>query len=176
VARSLRRRRRWAEWAAPGGAARGPSDDAAWVDGVADRLVHLVRGAAHPLGGRADVLVVDARGVAPDAGAAAAFLRGLRDAGVDARPAAGPDGDPGRPLVVALVDGGALARATPHRADARAAVERAGAAAGRAARDLVVVHFAAPRDAAAVPAADVVCARSADPVMQRAAARWLARR
>jgi hypothetical protein len=79
-------------------------------------------------------------------------------------------------LVVALLESGAPGRAAAERAAARAAVERAAAAAGRSARDLVVVHFAPPRDAAELPAPDVVCAWSADPVMQRAAARWLARR
>lgn len=173
VARSLRRRSRWAEWGAPGTLAAGePSPtEPSWADEVAERLVHLVRGVARPLRGRAEVLVLDdAFGSTADA--AGTFVRTLRDAGVDASASATADGDAGRTLVVALMDGGAPGRAAARRA----ALERAGAAAGRAARDLVVVHFAPPRDAAELPAPDVVCAWSADPVMQRAAARWLARR
>ncbi|HEY0780366.1 MAG TPA: glycoside hydrolase family 3 N-terminal domain-containing protein [Gemmatirosa sp.] len=186
VQQSVRRRLRWAQWAAPPNDWRRPAAaDAAWGAQLAERAVHAVRGEPVPLAAAAAVLVVD--GTAADEGDPSAargaapprrddFADTLATAGVevsgDQEAAYGSD----VPLLVALFGGervrvGCPAYDAPTLARVQDAVERARAA-GRAA---TVVQFAPPRVAVDI-GAPVLCAWSSDRAMQQAAARWLTAR
>ncbi|MDF1505611.1 glycoside hydrolase family 3 N-terminal domain-containing protein [Roseisolibacter sp. H3M3-2] len=71
VQQAVRRRLKWAQWAAPPNDWRRPiAADAAWGAQLADRVVHVARGAVASLGGAVEVVVVDddaADAAAPEA-------------------------------------------------------------------------------------------------------------
>ncbi len=187
VQQSVRRRLRWAQWAAPPNDWRRPAAaDAAWGAQLAERAVHAVRGEPAPLAAAAAVLVVDgtaadesdpsaARGAAPPR--RDEFAETLATAGVEV--SGGDDATYGAdvPLLIALFGGERVRAGGPAYDESTVdrvhdAVERSRAA-GRA---VTVVHFAPPRAAAADLGAPALCAWSGDRAMQQAAARWLTAR
>jgi hypothetical protein len=179
VHQSVRRRLKWAQWAAPPNEWRRPTaSDTAWGAQLADRVVHAVRGAPPALATDVDVLTLDADDTAACTPRGRdAFADTLRTAGHQVRIVS--DVVPGgAPLLIALCpapaaehgDESALAQLTASVAAACADAERAGRAA-------VVMLFAHPRLASVVPVdVPLVCAWSSDAAMQRAAARWLVAR
>ena len=177
---ALRRRHRWAEWAAPVAAA---VDDAplaadAWGDEVAEQVVHALHGRVPRLAPVTEVVVVDddLGGPYPPP-SREPLLAALAGAGVDARRVERPTAASRGPVVVALFGDIRSWKGRPgYSAAAREAVATACAEARRQARDAVVVQFSHPRLADAIEGADaVVCAWGGERVMQAAAARWLAR-
>ena len=86
-------------------------------------------------------------------------------------------GGSGTSLIVALFGDIRSWKGRPgYSAAARATVAAACDAARRQARDAIVVQFSHPRLAAEVQgASSIVCAWGGEPVMQGAAARWLAK-
>lgn len=175
VHQSLRRRLKWAQWASPPNEYRRPAaSDVAWGAQLAERVVHVVRGRPLHLAGALDVLVVDddLGGPTPPP-SRAPFVAALTEAGLAASPVSVPGAAGRRSTVLALFgDVRAWKGRAGYAAESRAAVERACAVRP----DLVVVQFGHPRLAAEIPAArHVVSAWGGEPVMQRAAARWLVR-
>ena len=186
VQQSVRRRLRWAQWAAPPNDWRRPAAaDATWGGQLAERVVHVVRGEPAPLGAVAAVLVVDGRrsDVAdPGTGRSAPpsrrdeFAETLATAGIEVRGAEDVAFGPDVPLFIAVFGGERVAAGCPPYdgetiGRVRDAVERA----REVGRPVTVVHFAPPRAALDVGAA-ALCAWSSDRAMQQAAARWLTAR
>ncbi len=187
VQQSVRRRLRWAQWAAPPNDWRRPAAaDAAWGAQLAERAVHVLRGEPAPISGAVAVLVVDAsaaderdpstvRGAHPPR--RDEFTETLATAGLDVRAPDESTFDADVPLVIALF-GGERVRVGSAPYDDDAGLARAQDAAARAraeGRAVTVVQFAPPRMVAAIDA-PVLCAWSGDRAMQQAAARWLTAR
>lgn len=179
VERALRRRLKWAQWAAPPNEWRRPSGaDTAWGGLVADRTVRVEHGPLPPLGLVTEVVVVDddsdVPGELPDR---QGLVDALRVAGHDARVAEGPTAASGGPLVVALFADVLPAKGRcVLRPDtlARMAALRERAAAAR--RPLIVVALGDPRFLAQLPdPGPTLVAWSGDRGMQQAAARALLR-
>jgi beta-glucosidase len=182
VQESTRRRLRWAQWVSPPNDWRRPSAaDAAWGAQLADRVVHVTRGAPPALGREVEVAVVDddALDVA-DAPPRDALLDTLRAGGREVRDlgSASAAGDAAGPLLVALY--GEAQPGRKHVGYAPASRERVAAlcASARArGRGAVVLQFAHPRLLVELPEVQhAVCAWSGDRGMQQAAGRWLAAR
>lgn len=185
VQTALRRRLKWAQWAAPPNDWRRPSAaDAAWGTQLADRVVRMTVGDAPPLGATLELVVVDDDLASVGDGVPAtnaeraparreALAETLRTAGCQL-----VDG-PGAPVhavrLVALFGevrpGKGRAGYAPATLDqVRAAVDAARAAGRRA----LVVQFGPPRSLATLGAdVPVLCAWSGDRAMQQAAGRWL---
>ena len=180
---SVRRRLKWAQWAAPPNDWRRPiAADAAWGAQLADRVVHVARGAAPAIGGAIELVVVDDDALATTDGVPESASRlpsrepladTLRRAGVDVR-AAGADAGT-MPRVVALFGEvrpwkGRAGYAPESLAAVRAACDEAVAAG----RGVVVLQFDHPRLIGTIPGdAPIVCGWSGDRAMQQAVARWL---
>ena len=175
VERSARRRLKWAGWASPPNEYRKPSAaDIAWGAQLADRVVHVVRGAAPRLASALDVLIIDDDLGGPfPAPSRDPFLDALRAGGHDVRRVEAPRSEAGRTLVVALFGEIRSWKGRAGYSDAtRQAVERACAEV----TDALVMQFGHPRLAAEIPAArTVVSAWGGELAMQQAAARWLLR-
>ena len=183
VEQSVRRRLKWAQWAAPPNDWRRPiAADAAWGAQLADRVVHVARGAAPAIGGAIELVVVDDDALATTDGVPESASRlpsrepladTLRRAGVDVR-AAGADAGT-MPRVVALFGEvrpwkGRAGYAPESLAAVRAACDEAVAAG----RGVVVLQFDHPRLIGTIPGdAPIVCGWSGDRAMQQAVARWL---
>jgi beta-glucosidase-like glycosyl hydrolase len=142
-----------------------------FADGLADRAVHLVRGAAPSIGSRVSVAIVDddvggPYGIPPRD----VFHATLRQAGVAVGQTPGP-----RPGVSRVVLVYAEPRSWKGRGDLGA---RSLAQLGRLAPSAaLVVLFGHPRLAAQIPGeAPILCAWHGQALMQRAAARWLRQR
>jgi beta-glucosidase-like glycosyl hydrolase len=174
---SRARRRFWADWAAPRAMREPTLDDVLWARQVADLLVHPVRGVVPALDASPEVVVLDdaVRGPwAPPAGAP--LLEALRAVGFTPRPVDTPTSEGRGPVLLALFGGPAAARGRVSWCDETLANVRALHEATRARhRSLVVLVFAPPALAAAVPdAPHVVCAWGDARAMQEGAARRLA--
>ncbi len=164
------------------GLARPAAENGDWARDVALSSIQVLRGEPS-CGPAVDLLVIDddVGGPFPHSIPRHGFGAALRSAGVDvrevgfvpARPTgyAGPpvvERDPSRPLLVALF------------ADIKGFKGRPGLSATAEQRlrpvsgDAVVVLFGHPRMAAELTAPAVLCAWGGEPVMQEAAARWLA--
>jgi beta-glucosidase len=179
VRAALERRERWALWARPA-AGREPSiEDEMWSRQVADASVHLVRGATPRVGGAVELVQVDddAPGLLARAGARAPFTDALGALEIEANVIEMGSAGTRVPVLIA-----AFARATAGRGRAGfspascARIEGAVAVARDQRRESLVVLFAHPRHADQVPGApNVLCAWAADPAMQAAAARVIAR-
>jgi beta-glucosidase len=178
VRQSVRRRLKWAQWAAPPNDWRRPTaSDAAWGAQLCDRVVHVVRGAPPALARSAELVVVDAGN--GDARTPDGFVDTLRTAGCDLRTVAdAATADAGTSLVVGVFPGAAAEHGDVDALDeVGARVKAACAGAVQAGQLPVVVLFAHPRLASAVPEeVPLLCAWTGDVAMQRAAARWLAAR
>jgi beta-glucosidase-like glycosyl hydrolase len=179
VLRSIRRRLKWAQWTSPPNDYRRPSaTDVLWGAQVADRCIRILSGDPRPLGPIAEIVVVDDDLGGPyPAPSRQTFFDALAAEGRDPRHVDEPTAESRGALVVALFGDIRSWKGRPgYSAEARAIVEDACAAARRQARDAIVVQFSHPRLAAEVRGATtVVCAWGGEPVMQAAAARWLAR-
>ena len=177
IHQSVRRRLKWAQWVSPPNDWRRPSlTDVAWGAQLCDRVVHQVRGAARPLVGRVEVVVVDddAPPETPPVGRDW-LVHSLKASGRDVRVVDAPGAEARGPLVVAVFGDVREGKGRVGLTEATvAAVARAGEQARAAARDAIVVLFAHPREATALAGAEhVVAAWSGDRCMQEAVARWL---
>ena len=159
---SAARQTRWAEWTG-GLATTSPEEDERWLRGAAERAVRMVRGRLPEVRGPIEIASAASDG-APDP--TPRFVAALVAAGFDARAVGGPTAESRAPLFIAV---GPSTRA----AEVGGAIGALIAAAGRAARDAVVVLFAPPSFAGVTAAADVIVAWDAGPVMCAATARWL---
>jgi len=171
---SLRRRLKWAQWASPPNEYRRPSlTDLAWGDQLAERVIHVVRGAVPRCDGPLDVLVVDDDDDHDDHRQPRAsrdvFVASLRSAGVKLAS--------GGALIVALFGDLAPGRKrVGYAPETLAAIAAACTTAAQKGRPTLVVQFGPPRWASALTdAPNVVSAWGGDRSMQAAAARWLKR-
>ena len=171
---SIRRRLKWAQWASPPNEYRRPAgSDVAWGAQLADRVVHVVRGAPRPIGRQAEVIVIDddLGGPSP-APSREPFFAALAAGGATVRRVETPSGVGGSVIVALFGDIRSWKGRAGYSAETRAAVERTCAAAHGA----TVVQFSHPRLAREIAAAPtVISAWGGDPPMQQAAARWLLR-
>ena len=175
--RSLRRRRKWAQWASPPDDFRKPSAaDIAWGVQLTDRVVHLVRGTPPNVRAPIEVAVVD-----DDAGGAVPppsrepFFESLRAGGAQARRVAGPTPGARSTFVVALFGEIGAHKGRVGYSDATIAqVAEVAGAAERAGREAMIFQFGDPRLVPSIPSAlPVVSAWGGEGGMQAAAARWL---
>jgi hypothetical protein len=179
IHRSLRRRLKWAQWAAPPtDYRRATQADVAWAAQLSERVVQQLRGAHIPIAGQVEMVIVDddlgGPYPPPSRQPFADTLRAQgRDVGVVAEFSASARG----PALVALFGDIRGWKGRPgYSAETRAEVTRAGEMASAAGRDVVVVQFSHPRLAAEIEGApNVVCAWGGERGMQEAAARWLVR-
>ena len=148
----------------------GRAEDRDWAGDVATRALRVVRGAPALAGRRIDLITVDDDLGGPfPPGPRTSFAATLAASGVEVREVAASE----HPVVIALYADIRGWKGRPHVSTA--ARERvAHALAVRP--DATVVLFGHPRLAAEVPGDAVLAAWSGDPVMQEAAARWLAAR
>lgn len=164
------------KWGGPGGVAPGRAtldgvelaEHRKFADGLADRAVHLVRGARPQLGKALSVTIVD-----DDVGGPYTipprdvFHKTLRESGIGVAPVRGPGAR--HPVVLVYAE----PRSWKGRGDlgpqSLARLERLVPSAA------LVVLFAHPRLAAQIPGdVPVLCAWHGQALMQRAAARWVA--
>lgn len=141
-----------------------PFDPKGFADGLADRAVHLVRGSAPAVQTPVDAAIVDDDVGGPYAvGPRDVFARSLVEAGVPVRGGAGA----GR-VVLAYAEPRSWKGRADFGARSLAALRRLAPGAQ------LVVLFAHPRLARQIPGtAPVVCCWHGQPLMQRAAARWV---
>jgi beta-glucosidase len=176
--RSLRRRLKWAQWAAPPtDYRRATAADVGWAAQLSERVVHVARGQASRLPGTLDLLVVDDDIGGPyPAPSRDPFIAGLRAAGRDVRVMdAAPDVGPS--LIALFGDIRSWKNRPGYSPATRELVRRACDAARRAEREALVVQFSHPRLAAELDGVEnIVCAWGGERAMQEAAARWLGRR
>jgi beta-glucosidase-like glycosyl hydrolase len=145
----------------------GRAVDTGWANGLAVRCVHVARGRV-PDERSFDLLTVDDDLGGPfPAPSRETFLRSLRETGLAPRETASPRQ---APTVVAVYADIRAWKGRPGLSENAKATIRAGVA-GRA--DTIVVLFGHPRLAAQVEAPNVVVAWGGEPVMQRAAARFI---
>jgi beta-glucosidase len=182
----VRRRLKWAQWAAPPNDWRRPiAADAAWGAQLADRVVHAARGTPPAIGAAVEIVVVDDDAEErPDAAPASArrlrprdaFGDALRTAGIEARRV--ESGDAGAATSTRVVALFGESHSWKGRADyAPEALRAVGAACAEAAaqgRNALVAQFGHPKYVGAIPGGvPVVCGWSGDRAMQQAVARWL---
>ena len=176
--RSLRRRLKWAQWAAP------PTDyrratmaDVQWANLLCERVVHVVRGSAPGLPGTVELLIVDddIGGPYPPP-SRDPFVSTLRSGGRDVRMLEGTEGS--TPTLVAVFGDIRSWKNRPgYSDDTRKRVWRACEGGRAAGREPLVIQFSHPRLAAELDGAqNVLCAWGGERAMQEAAARWLAKR
>lgn len=175
VHQALRRRLKWAQWASPPNEYRKPAlADIAWAQQLAERVIHVVRGAVPRLAGGLDVLLIDDDAEAGLSRPARTSLFDASDAdALDARRVEAFDAAARRTPVVALFGD---ARPRKGRTGYSQATRDAVAAALTAAPQAVVLQFSHPRLAAEIPSArTIINCWGGDRAMQEAAARWLVR-
>ena len=176
VQRSLRRRRKWAQWASSPDDFRRPSAaDISWGVQLTDRVVHLVRGAPPPVRAPIEVAVVDDDLDAPSSPARGVLFDTLRAAGVGSRAVEGPTPGTRSTFVIALYGEVRESKGrSGYSSQALGQVAELSAAARAAGRDAMVMQFGDPRFTSAIPGdLPVVCAWGGEGGMQAAAARWL---
>lgn len=170
---SLRRRQKWAQWAAPPNEYRRASAaDVAWGSVLADRVVHVVRGAPPAVTSPIEVVVVDDDLGGPyPAPSRDPFFQTLALGGSGARRVEKPSGEARATVVVALFGDIRSWKGRPgYSPEARKAVDKV----IDKAADAIVVQFSHPRLASELKKPKhVVSAWGGDAVMQQAAARWL---
>ncbi len=175
---AIARRARWAGWASSATARDTSLEDVMWGRQVADRAVHMVRGAAPHFAQAVEVVIVDedARGPWP-APMRGEFESTLRALDVDAPVVPEPTRHTKVPVLIAVFCDVIAWKGYDAPSElARAAVARALAVASVQKREACVVLFGHPRHAAAFPEATRVgCAWDGSPLMQAAAARALTR-
>ena len=176
---ALERRQRWAQWAHPSGGREASLDDVAWARQVADRTVHVARGAAPRVGEAVEIVLVDddAGGpwLVPNRTRFGAMFHAFHvNAMVVAEPSAGTK----VPVLVALfADVVAWKGADGVSEEGVQRAQRALDVAAHQGREGCVVLFSHPRHAALFDAStNVVCAWGGEAPMQEAAARVIASR
>ena len=173
VHHSLRRRQKWAQWASPPNEYRRASAaDVAWGSTLADRVVHIVRGAPPAVTSPIEIIVVDDDLGGPyPAPSRDPFFQTLALAGAGSRRVEKPSGDARATVVVALFGDIRSWKGRPgYSPEARKAVDKV----IDKAADAIVVQFSHPRLASELKKPrHVVSAWGGDAVMQQAAARWL---
>jgi beta-glucosidase-like glycosyl hydrolase len=169
ITEAIERVRSMAERATGATGEWGTAQDRDWAFGTALRAVHALRDPAN-LARSIDVLTID-----DDLGGPFAppprefFIEGLRANGFDAGQVESVDAE--RPLLIAVY---ADIRAWKGRPGISAPAKKRIEEAVRIRSDAVVVLFSHPRLAEDVRAQHIVCAWGGEPLMQQAAARWLA--
>jgi beta-glucosidase len=144
----------------------GSDADRAWADDVALRSCIVVRGAPS-LGQSVDLLTIDDDVGGPyPAPSRATFVASLRNAGVTVR-----ETERAATLIALYSDIRAW-KGAPGLSDTAV---RALAAALRDAPDATIVFFGHERLARGLPGERILCTWGGEPIMQRAAARWLTR-
>jgi beta-glucosidase len=148
----------------------GRAEDRDWAGDVAARALRVVRGAPALAGRRIDLVTVDDDLGGPfPPGPRTTFPASLAASGVEVREVAASE----HPAVIALY---ADIRGWKGRPHVSTAARQRVAQALAVRPDATVVLFGHPRLAAEIPGDAVLAAWSGDPVMQEAAARWLAAR
>jgi beta-glucosidase len=170
---SLRRRLKWAQWASPPNEYRRASAaDVAWGSTLADRVVHVARGAPPRVTSPVEIVVVDDDLGGPyPAPSRDPFLQALSIGGVEVKRVEKASGDGRASVVIALFGDIRSWKGRPgYSAEARKAVDKVIDKAPEA----IVVQFSHPRLAAELKKPKhVVSAWGGETVMQQAAARWL---
>lgn len=186
VQQSVRRRLRWAQWAAPPNDWRRPAAaDATWGGQLAERVIHVVRGEPTPLAAAVAVLVIDGT-TADDADPSTIrrvplprreeFAETLATAGIDVREPDDAAFGPDVALLIVLFGGERVCAGCPAYDEATLGQVRDAVARARvSARAVTVIHFAPPPNVVDT-GAPALCAWSGDRAMQQAAARWLTAR
>jgi beta-glucosidase len=175
---AIERRDRWALWGRPSPAPETTLDDVMWARRLADRTVHLARGALPRARGAVEIVEVDddvgGTWAVPDR---AHFASALRALDLDAPVVGEPSADTSVPVLIAAYADVVAWKGTAGFGDAsRARIERAIAAADARQRETLVVLFSHPRYAAQLPfASNVLCAWGGEAAMQMAAARVIVR-
>ena len=149
-----------------------------WGGQAADRCIQVLAGAPRPIGPIAEIVVVDDDLGGPyPSPSRQTFFDALATERRDPRHVDAPTSDSKGALVVALFGDIRSWKGRPgYSKEAEDAVAAACEAARRQARDAIVVQFSHPRLAPQIRGAtSIVCAWGGEPVMQAAAARWLAR-
>lgn len=176
VQRSLRRRRKWAQWASSPDDFRRPSvADIQWGTQLTDRVIHIGRGMPPLVRAPIEIAVVDDDADAPDLPSREALFVALREAGVQARLVDVPTPSARSTFVIALYGEVRAAKgrtgyteATLQRVDQLSVQARA------ANREAMIFQFGDPRWTRAIPGdLAVACAWGGEAGMQAAAARWL---
>jgi beta-glucosidase-like glycosyl hydrolase len=170
---SLRRRQKWAQWAAPPNEYRRASAaDVAWGAQLADRVIQVVRGAPPRVTSPIEVIVVDDDLGGPyPAPSRDPFFQALSLTGAEVKRVEKASGDGRASVVVALFGDVRSWKGRPgYSPEARKAVDRV----SDKVPETVVVQFSHPRLAADLKRPKhIVSAWGGDTVMQQAAARWL---
>jgi beta-glucosidase-like glycosyl hydrolase len=179
VFRSLRRRLKWAQWAAPPtDYRRATAADVGWAAQLSERVIRQLRGKHVPLSGQVELVVIDddIGGPYPPP-SRQPFADTLRSQGRDVEVVPEFSSSARGPALIALFGDIRGWKGRPgYSAATRAAVIDARQMAAEAGRDAVVVQFSHPRLAAEVESApNLVCAWGGERGMQEAAARWLVR-
>ena len=173
IQHSLRRRLKWAQWASPPNEYRRASAaDVAWGSTLADRVVHVVRGAPPRVTSPIEIVVVDDDLGGPyPAPSRDPFFQTLSLGAPDVKRVEKVSGDARASVVVALFGDIRSWKGRPgYSAEARKAVDKVIDKAPEA----VVVQFSHPRLASELKKPKhVVSAWGGESVMQQAAARWL---
>jgi beta-glucosidase-like glycosyl hydrolase len=172
---ALQRREHWADWAAIGAAGSPPKDDSAWAKQLAERTVHSIGGRVPAVRSPVRVVVVDddIGGPYPPP-SREPFLEALREAGLRVvTDESDPDVNAGTTIVALYGD----IRAWKGRPGySEKSIRRVRELAGAGRSEVVLVLFSHPRLAPSLGVdAPTLCAWGGEGVMQRAAARVLAR-
>ena len=176
VQRSLRRRRKWAQWASTPDDFRRPSSaDIAWGTQLTDRVIHIGRGMPPLVRAPIEIAVVDDDADALERPSREPLFEALRSAGVQARAADVPTPSARSTFVIALygeVRAGkgrtGYSEATLQRLDQLTLLAR------KANREAMIFQFGDPRWMRSIPGdLPVACAWGGEAGMQAAAARWL---
>ena len=179
VQRSLRRRRKWAQWASSPDEFRKPSAaDIAWGAQLTDRVIHLVRGTPPAVRAPIEIAVVDDDLGSPEPPSREVLFETLRAAGVAARAVDGPTPSARSTFVIALYGEVRSSKGrSGYAPESLARVAELGAAARAAGREAMIFQFGDPRWSQAI-AGDltIACAWGGEGGMQAAAGRWLALR
>lgn len=178
IATSLERRHAWADWAKKSVGNKSLERDREWSLGVAEHVVHAIAETVPPLERTFDLVVVDddIGGPYPPP-SREPFLEELRSSGFDVR-AGDQRGSPESEQVLIALYGDIRAwKGRPgYSGKSRDAVAQAMSEARERGQSVLVVQFSHPRLAAEIPAgAPILCAWGGEQVMQRGAARVLAR-
>lgn len=174
---AMRRRLKWAQWAAPPNNWRRPSGaDTAWGALLADRCIRVQQGPLPALASVTEVQIIDDDGHVPGERASPnGLLDALRTGGVDARRSDVPTPVSHGPFVIAVFGDRLPGKGRAYLLDETTArVQTALHAARAASREVIVCAMGDPRLVQALElSVPTVYAWSGDTVMQHAAARAL---
>jgi beta-glucosidase-like glycosyl hydrolase len=176
VQRSLRRRRKWAQWASSPDDFRKPSTaDIQWGVQLTDRVIHIGRGMPPLVRAPLEIAVVDDDAGAPGVPSREPLFEALRAAGVQARQVEVPTPSARSTFIIALFGEVRAAKGRTGYTEATLQrVDQLSVAARRAGREAMIFQFGDPRWARSLPGdLAIACAWGGEAGMQAAAARWL---